>query len=71
MSSLADLDRQLQPVIDNVWGGRKIPFPILLDKTVESWLNFGIPGLGTVLLVDLDGNLCEGDEKTLAEKLKH
>jgi hypothetical protein len=70
VESLADLDRQLQPVIEHVWGGRKIPFPILLDKTCETWLNFGIPGLGFVLLVDPDGNLCEGDLETLGEKLK-
>jgi thiol-disulfide isomerase/thioredoxin len=70
LATLADLDRQLEPIVANVWGGRKIPFPILLDKTSETWLNFGIPGLGFVLLVDPDGNLCEGDEQTLAEKLK-
>jgi thiol-disulfide isomerase/thioredoxin len=70
VKSLADLDRQLQPLIDHVWGGRKIPFPILLDKTYETWLNFGIPGLGFVLLIDPDGNICEGDQQTLAEKLK-
>ena len=70
MQSIADLDRQLQPFIKHVWHGKTIPFPILLDSTFETWQNFGIPGLGFELLVDPDGNLVEGDRKTLAEKLK-
>jgi hypothetical protein len=70
LQSVDDLDRHLQPFVKHVWQGKTIPFPILLDSTFETWQNFGIPGLGFELLVDPDGNLVDGDRKTLAEKLK-
>ncbi len=70
IDSMAELDRRLEPIVRYGWGGKKIPFPILLDNTFETWRNFGIPGLGVSLLVDPEGNLVEGDLATLAEKLK-
>jgi thiol-disulfide isomerase/thioredoxin len=69
IDSIAELDRRLEPIIKNAWGGKSIPFPILLDNTFETWRSFGIPGLGLVLLVDPAGNLVEGNLETLAEKL--
>ncbi len=70
MKSMADVDRALEPIVKHVWGGKKIPFPILLDPTFKTWERFGLPGLGTVILVDPEGKLTKGDEDVLAEKLK-
>jgi hypothetical protein len=70
LKSIADLDKKLQPIVKHVWG-KPLPFPILLDPTFKSWERFGRPGLGTVLLIDPEGNLVKGDETLLAEKLKH
>ncbi|HET6327874.1 MAG TPA: TlpA disulfide reductase family protein, partial [Planctomycetaceae bacterium] len=69
IKSIADLDRKLQPIVDHVWG-KPLPFPVLLDPTFTTWERFGLPGLGTVILIDPDGNLVKGDETVLAEKLK-
>jgi thiol-disulfide isomerase/thioredoxin len=69
IKSIADLDRKLQPIIDHVWG-KPLPFPVLLDPTFTTWERFGLPGLGTVILIDPDGNLVKGDETLLAAKLK-
>jgi thiol-disulfide isomerase/thioredoxin len=69
IKSIADLDRKLQPIIDHVWH-KALPFPILLDPTFTTWERFGLPGLGTVILIDPDGHLVKGDETLLAEKLK-
>jgi thiol-disulfide isomerase/thioredoxin len=70
LKSLADVDKTIAPIVKNVWGGKQLPFPILFDPTFKTWETFGIDGLGTTILIDPDGKLVEGDEKTLAAKLK-
>lgn len=70
IKSMADLDRTLAPVIEHAWGGKSIPFLILLDSTFKTWERYGLPGLGTVLLIDPDGKLVPGDETELAKQLK-
>ena len=70
LKTMADVDRALKPIVKNVWGGKTLPFPVMLDPTFKTWETFGIDGLGTTILIDPDGRMVEGDEKTLAEKLK-
>jgi len=70
LKSMADVDRALAPIVNHVWGGKTLPFPILLDPTFKTWERFGLPGLGTVVLIDPEGKLMKGDEAVLAEKLK-
>ena len=70
LKSLHDLDVAMAPLVLHVWNGRKIEFPIVLDNTFTTWERYGIPGLGTVVLVDPDGNLVEGDETTLKRLLQ-
>ena len=67
--NMEQVDNQLEPIRKNLWNGRAIPFPIILDATFQNWQRYGIPGLGTIILVDPDGNLVEGDEKRLGEFL--
>jgi len=69
MKSLADVDRALEPVVQHVWGGKPLPFPLLLDTGMTTLERFGVPGYETIL-IDPDGKLVEGDEAVLAEKLK-
>src|SRR5262249_2999786 len=71
MKSLADLDRLLAPIEKHVWGGQKLPFPVLLDPTFTTSMRYGLWGYGQILLIDPNGNLVQGDEKTLVEHLKH
>lgn len=68
LKSIADLDKKLEPIIKHVWK-KPLPFPVLLDPTFKTWERYGLPGLGTVVLIDPEGNLVEGDETALAEKL--
>lgn len=65
LDSIEKLDAALESIEKKVWKGKKIPFPIVLDNTFKTWERFGIAGLGTVVLVDPDGRLVEGDESTL------
>jgi len=68
IKSMSDLDRELKPVVKTIWHGKPIPFPIVLDNTLESNANFG--QTASKLLFNPEGRLVPGDEKTLAEKLK-
>jgi hypothetical protein len=68
--TIADLDRGLDPIIKEVWHGKTLPFPVLFDPTFQTMKNYGVLGYGTLLLIDPNGNLVEGDEQTLAQHLK-
>ena len=70
LQSMPELENQLKPIIKNVWHGRKLPFPVLLDSTFETWKRYGLHFLGTEVLLNPNGKLVMGDENTLAEKLK-
>jgi thiol-disulfide isomerase/thioredoxin len=67
IKTMADLDRQLQPVVKAVWR-KPLPLPIVLDNTLVTMENFGVAG--DKFLFDPAGRLVPGDENTLADKLK-
>lgn len=69
LKTMTDVDRALEPIVQHVWGGKTLPFPVLLDPTFLTWERYGLPGLGTVILIDPEGKLVQGDESTLAEIL--
>jgi thiol-disulfide isomerase/thioredoxin len=69
MKSVAEVDRALEPIVKHVWGGKPLPFPVLLDPSMTTLERFGVPGYETIL-IDPDGTLVEGDESVLAGKLK-
>jgi len=70
VQNMAELDRQLEPIVKHVWKGKQIPFPVLLDPTFNTWSRFGLRGMGQTMLIDPEGNLLEGDEEELAKRLK-
>ena len=70
LKNMADLDRFLESVVRHAWGGKPLPFPVLLDNTFRTAESFGIEGFGDKLLIDPHGELVEGDEETLAEKIR-
>jgi len=69
LKSVADLDKRLEPVVKHVWK-KPISFPVLLDPTFTTWERYGLTFFGTLILIDPEGHLVEGDEAVLAEKLK-
>jgi AhpC/TSA family len=70
LKSMANVDRGLAPIVEHVWGGKTIPFPVLLDSSFKTWESFGLQGMGLVLLIDPERHLVKGDETMLAEKLR-
>jgi hypothetical protein len=71
MESMADLDRELKPIVKVVWGGKELPFPVALDNSFATMENFGVEFFGATLLIDPAGRLVKGDETTLATILKN
>ena len=59
------------PIVEKVWAGKQLPFPVLIDGEGKTSSIYGIHSWPTVLLIDPEGHLVKGGgETTLAEKLK-
>lgn len=70
INTIDSLDAALKPIVEKVWQGKEIPFPIVLDNTFQSWERFGIPGFGTTILVDPQGNIVTGGIQELENVLQ-
>ena len=57
-------------MIEKAWGGKSLPFPVLLDETRSTIDGWGIRAFPTIVLIDPEGKLVRGgSEKMLEEKL--
>ena len=64
-------DALAAPLVKDVWGGKPLPFPVLIDGEGKTAEVYGIQRWPTVLLIDPEGRLVKGgDHTTLGEKLK-
>ena len=70
LKTMADLDQELKEIVKHVWHEKKLSFPVILDNTGKTLENFGLEGFAQSVLIDPQGILVQGDEKSLAEKLK-
>lgn len=69
-ATLEDLEGKIAPLKAEVWGGRDLPFPILLDPTGETLRTFDVNAFPTVIAIDTKGNIVRGGgEHTLREYL--
>ncbi len=66
------LDPDLETCKTKHWGGRDLPFPILLDSTGDTIRELGVTSYPTVLLIDLEGKLVKhgGEGKLRTELMK-
>jgi peroxiredoxin len=71
LQDIPALERHLASVKKAVWGGKDLPFPMLLDNTFQTYERFGLEGNGvsTHLLINPEGKLVEGGLKGLEEAL--
>lgn len=70
VKNFAELDEKLVDIKKQRWGGRDLPFPILLDSTGATIKEFGITHYPTVVLIDPEGKLVgETGDEALEEKL--
>jgi AhpC/TSA family len=71
LKSIPELETRLEPVKTAVWGGKDLPFAVLLDNTFQTYVWYGLEGSGVsnTLLIDPEGILVKGDLQTLAATL--
>ncbi len=70
VKTLAEMDAKLTRTVAEVWKGKPLPFPILLDATGKTIRELEIRAFPTLVLIDPKGRVVEGgDEKMLAKKL--
>jgi thiol-disulfide isomerase/thioredoxin len=63
-------DALVAPIVEKVWAGKQLQFPVLIDGEGKTSGVYGIQSWPTVLLIDPEGHLVKnGDQTTLAEKL--
>ena len=55
VKNFEELDEKLVDIREKYWGGRDLPFPILLDATGQTIRDYGVRGFPTLLLIDPDG----------------
>jgi thiol-disulfide isomerase/thioredoxin len=71
--TIAELEPKLSAIRQNVWGGRKLPFPVLLDNESRTASAYGLAGRPSTFLIDPEGNLVntlkEDALKMMAERL--
>ncbi|MFG0283307.1 MAG: peroxiredoxin family protein [Phycisphaerales bacterium JB039] len=67
--TLEELDEKLEPIIRDRWGGKELPFPILMDATGATIKGWGISAFPTVVLIDPDGNLVRGGGEKMLEEI--
>ncbi len=71
--SFAEVDEKLVPIVRDIWGGRMMPFPILLDADGQIQKTFGVSHWPTTILFDPDGKLVgevQPEELEMQMKLK-
>ena len=68
--TIAEIDQQLKSrnIIDGVWGGRNLPFPVLVDASRDTMGLWGIRFFPTVVLIDPEGNLVRGGNEEMLEQ---
>jgi peroxiredoxin len=57
ISDFNNLDTRLKSAKEMYWGGRDLPFPILLDSTGQTFKEVGIIANPTSILIDPQGNV--------------
>lgn len=58
--TVADLTPRLRSLEKNVWKGRALPFPILLDATETTLKEWGVTIYPTTVLIDPEGKVVQG-----------
>lgn len=71
IKTFEELEAELEPIIREVWHGKTLPFPILLDATRQTIANFGISYYPTAVFIDPEGKVAKGlDLKALEARLE-
>ncbi len=61
--NLAELETQLVQVSQAYWGGKRLPFPILLDSTGQTLKNYSVHAFPSLFLIDPEGRLVQAQDR--------
>ena len=64
-----DLDEKLLATKRDVWGGRDLPFPVLLDASGATIKEWAIEAFPTTVLIDPRGNIVKGNAEQRLERM--
>ncbi len=53
----ADLDRKAVAIVRDVWFGRELPFPIVIDDDGKTFAAYGIEAIPQTILIDPEGKI--------------
>ena len=59
-ADFTQLDKKMESIVKNIWGGRELPFPILLDSTGQTVEEYGIQSWPTTILINPEGKVVRG-----------
>lgn len=51
------LNAKLDELSKNVWNGKKFPFPIIIDATMDSMKAWGVRGYPTAFIINPEGKI--------------
>ena len=68
LRGLVHLAIRMVPIVKEVWGGRLLPFPTLVNRTTRTKENFGVGSLPSVVLINPNGHVAEGGKLEMLEK---
>ena len=72
VKDFAELDQKLadKKIREQYWGGKDLPFPVLLDASGETIRQYGVQAFPTTILIDPEGRLVgRGSEKLLEQAM--
>lgn len=69
VKTFEELDERLEDTVEEFWGGKALPLPILLDDTGETYERFSVRSLGTCVLIDPAGNVVRGQGDEILERV--
>ncbi len=63
----ADLDRKLVPIIRDIWNGRDLPFPIVIDDDGKTFEAYGIQSIPATFVINPEGKIAPGGVDEMLE----
>jgi thiol-disulfide isomerase/thioredoxin len=66
--TIAAFDALAKPIAEKFWGGKQLPYPVLIDGEAKTSTMYGIQHWPTVLLIDPEGHLVKNGDETRLEK---
>jgi hypothetical protein len=58
--TIAEVDQRLQPIVESLWHGKELPFPVAVDPSGDTKARYSVHFVPTEYLIDPRGRLVRG-----------